>query len=164
MTRAPCVRAPTRARRSPLHDVWPSATLGKHPQDGQAPCAHRRALGRAWPSVWFRKLILWSPLCSSLKRTDVVQYAGAEISARLRQRGSTVEQLICNQWVAGSIPVAGSIETAGRRLNLRPAFVFEGCRRATNTKQATTQPSVSCRKHKADRIAGRSTRCGNGPW
>ena len=25
------------------------------------------------------------------------------------QRGSTVEQLICNQWVAGSIPVAGSI-------------------------------------------------------
>ena len=27
-----------------------------------------------------------------------------------RQRGSTVEQLICNQWVAGSIPVAGSIE------------------------------------------------------
>lgn len=41
------------------------------------------------------------------------------------RRGSTVEQLICNQWVAGSIPVAGSTETAGRRLNLRPAFVFE---------------------------------------
>ena len=28
---------------------------------------------------------------------------------QLRRRGSTVEQLICNQWVAGSIPVAGSI-------------------------------------------------------
>ena len=27
----------------------------------------------------------------------------------MRQCGSTVEQLICNQWVAGSIPVTGSI-------------------------------------------------------
>ena len=32
----------------------------------------------------------------------------------MRQCGSTVEQLICNQWVAGSIPVTGSIETAGQ--------------------------------------------------
>lgn len=30
------------------------------------------------------------------------------------QRGSTVEQVICNHWVAGSIPVAGSLE------NMRP--------------------------------------------
>lgn len=36
--------------------------------------------------------------------------------SRARRRcGSTVEQLICNQWVAGSIPVAGTIENAGRR-------------------------------------------------
>ena len=32
----------------------------------------------------------------------------------MRQRGSTVEQLICNQWVAGSIPVAGSINMMRR--------------------------------------------------
>lgn len=36
----------------------------------------------------------------------------AQIACR---RGSTVEQLICNQWVAGSIPVAGTIENAGHR-------------------------------------------------
>ena len=33
----------------------------------------------------------------------------------LCQRGSTVEQLICNQWVAGSIPVAGSMLELGER-------------------------------------------------
>ena len=27
---------------------------------------------------------------------------------RFRQRGSTVEQLICNQWVISSIPLAGT--------------------------------------------------------
>lgn len=31
------------------------------------------------------------------------------------RRGSTVEQLICNQWVAGSIPVAGTIKSTGHR-------------------------------------------------
>lgn len=31
--------------------------------------------------------------------------------SRARRRcGSTVEQLICNQWVAGSIPVAGTTQ------------------------------------------------------
>ena len=29
------------------------------------------------------------------------------------QRGATVAQLICNQWVAGSIPVAGSMRVSG---------------------------------------------------
>lgn len=40
--------------------------------------------------------------------------------SRARRRcGSTVEQLICNQWVAGSIPVTGS------RTLARPSLVFE---------------------------------------
>lgn len=42
-----------------------------------------------------------------------------------RQRGSTVEQLICNQWVAGSIPVAGSIEDKQVRVCMRSGlFLF----------------------------------------
>ncbi len=39
---------------------------------------------------------------------------------RFRQRGSTVEQLICNQWVAGSIPVAGSTQTKGAQPMVAP--------------------------------------------
>ena len=42
-----------------------------------------------------------------------------------RHRGSTVEQLICNQWVAGSIPVGGSRNTQVRRLNVWPAFIYK---------------------------------------
>ena len=41
-----------------------------------------------------------------------------------RRRGSTVEQLICNQWVAGSIPVAGSIKTAGQRIKPLTFSIF----------------------------------------
>ncbi len=37
-----------------------------------------------------------------------IEYAFAHM---ICQRGSTVEQLICNQWVAGSIPVAGSTKS-----------------------------------------------------
>lgn len=48
--------------------------------------------------------------------------------SRARRRcGSTVEQLICNQWVAGSIPVAGTIKNAGRRaILLGGLFRFMG--------------------------------------
>ena len=54
-------------------------------------------------------------------------------SRAVRQRGSTVEQLICNQWVAGSIPVAGSTIAlaAGSLSSSRPfnpkAAVFVFC-------------------------------------
>ena len=44
---------------------------------------------------------------------------------RFRQRGSTVEQLICNQWVAGSIPVAGSTRKRAWPSRPRP-FSLEG--------------------------------------
>lgn len=47
--------------------------------------------------------------------------------SRARRRcGSTVEQLICNQWVAGSIPVAGTIKNAGLRAICSVAFSFYG--------------------------------------
>ena len=46
---------------------------------------------------------------------------------RFRQRGSTVEQLICNQWVAGSIPVAGSTQTKGAQPMVAP-FSYIGRR------------------------------------
>lgn len=50
--------------------------------------------------------------------------------SRARRRcGSTVEQLICNQWVAGSIPVAGTTISAGRRgMLLRWPACFLGTR------------------------------------
>ena len=45
---------------------------------------------------------------------------------RFRQRGSTVEQLICNQWVAGSIPVAGSTQNKGAQPMVAP-FSYTIC-------------------------------------
>lgn len=63
----------------------------------------------------------------ALARTSWFQY-----SERARcQRGSTVEQLICNQRVAGSIPVAGSSEDDGSSLlGEGPFFTREGRLRA----------------------------------
>ena len=62
----------------------------------------------------------------SVERTDDIAKMSRAFYKQ-SQRGSTVEQLICNQWVAGSIPVAGStLVNAGRRAktNLLPAFLL----------------------------------------
>ena len=47
---------------------------------------------------------------SGLQNTMFAMRPSYHVQSLTRQRGSTVEQLICNQWVAGSIPVAGSIK------------------------------------------------------
>ena len=45
------------------------------------------------------------------------------------QSGATVAQLICNQWVAGSIPVTGSMkEKAGQSVFFSGLLSFYGCR------------------------------------
>ena len=69
---------------------------------------------------------------------------------RFRQRGSTVEQLICNQWVAGSIPVAGSMCDQGKRSISKRLFplvvIWEHCAmQCGKTQSASMQSEGSIR-------------------
>lgn len=47
-------------------------------------------------------------ICRTIPRRVFAIADAGQKRANVRRCGSTVEQLICNQWVAGSIPVAGS--------------------------------------------------------
>ena len=71
------------------------------------------------------------------------------------QRGSTVEQLICNQWVAGSIPVAGSIKELGKHSFLTmsvPLFFFpKMLHRAAVAIGMSTMQLFKCPGGKTDR-------------
>ena len=93
---------------------------------------------------------------------------------RARQRGSTVEQVICNHWVAGSIPVAGSMDDTGpapsrnrarsplkagnrTRLRARSERMHEHPpRSAGNTGQSLSRQAAPWRGECARRRGGRS--------
>ncbi len=99
------------------------------------------------PSFGFRGSSLCAP---SPKGAVIVQYP----SAHARRRGSTVEQLICNQWVAGSIPVAGSTKTKGQGMTPWPFCVREASHRGEFVTQLITPPG-SCRARQHGVFAAR---------
>ena len=83
------------------------------------------------------------------------------VSLTLRQRGSTVEQLICNQWVAGSIPVAGSMGSLGVRASHPfscPASAVDGALRSRASLQALVSRARG-RRSGARAPSSRGSRC-----
>ena len=83
--------------------------FGKRPSKGNAAFPGGNGSVQRWPTE------------SGIRCSNRLQSASLCYNCcAVRQRGSTVEQLICNQWVAGSIPVAGSTQTKGAQPMVAP--------------------------------------------
>lgn len=139
-----CARGRSRARHTKvacqLHHIYKGRSHAASPSPPSIPLPHRRLrrrLHRARAAGLrrggaARRLPVRPPPARRRRAPEPAAGRGAGLAAcarfqypvvaprdlrRARQRGSTVEQVICNHWVAGSIPVAGSMDDTGPALS-----------------------------------------------
>ena len=142
---AVCARGRSRARHTmvacQLHHIYKGRSHAAPPSPPSIPLPHRRlrrrlhrarAAGLRRGGAARRLPVRPLPPARRRRAPEPAAGRGAGLAAcarfqypvvaprdlrRARQRGSTVEQVICNHWVAGSIPVAGSMDDTGPALS-----------------------------------------------